>query len=81
MDYVALTTETLRKIHADCTNAYHSDRSLSEREQWLAENCGSYFGVEEYSDWPTHVKNVEKELMRRNEQFDSIELQPPTTQC
>ena len=75
MDYVDITTETLKNLHGACTKVYQHDRTLSEREKKLAEIFGDYFGVDEYPDWNEHVRRIEGELSERKQQYVPIVLQ------
>lgn len=72
--YNELSGSALKILHASCVIAYMSDRDpesvMREVELWRKE----HFGVDEFPDWNEHVKNIEKELSKRNIAFDSIEL-------
>ena len=77
MNYEELSTDALKDLHTSCAEAYRSDRCLADREKRLGQLFGKYFGVDEYPDWAAHVKELERQLKYRGEQFDSIELNSP----
>lgn len=73
----SITSHSLIELHEATRRAYENDRSLSDLQATLAQNFGSelsYFGVDEFSDWPRHVKAIEDELSRRGIGFEPIRL-------
>ena len=67
----------LKAIHEGCERAYENDRSLTPNQKKRAQAFGSdlsYYGVDEYPDWPDHIRAIECQMKKRKLPFDHIQI-------
>ncbi|MBL4732879.1 MAG: hypothetical protein JKY82_09815 [Rhizobiaceae bacterium] len=73
MNIKQITLSTLVDLHAGCVKAYANDRSMTNLEKVVAQQCGDYYGADGYPDWKLWVDMLESELTDRGVEFNSID--------
>jgi len=77
MNLENVTNDTIKLLYESCTKAYKNDRSLNKMQKQAAEQLGSdltYFGVDEYSDWPEMVRELQEQMKKRKIDYTPINL-------
>lgn len=72
-----VSDDALFKLHEACRRAYSRDRSDRKLFDELSQAFVSH-GVDDTSDWPWHVQQIENEMTRRELDFVPVETQRPT---
>jgi hypothetical protein len=73
--YARYNDAAVLALHKGVSQAYSSDRSLSNAQKVAAQTFGSelsYFGVDEFPDWKSHGTAIEAVLVTRRVKFSPI---------